>query len=84
MKAFNFVFVALILAAGCTDANRAQYGALGAKHRIEMYSGGKKVREWTSTGKPHTEQQSDGYFFVDAESEELVRVSGDIVVTQLK
>lgn len=68
---------------GCTDANLARQSALGNKHRVELWSGGKLVREWTSTGKVESESQSDGYYFVDVESRELVRVTGDLVITSI-
>lgn len=33
-----------------------------------------------STGKIETEEQSDGWFFKDAQDNKLVRVSGDCVI----
>lgn len=48
-----------------------------------MYSGGQKVREWTSTGKVLSESQSDGYYFEDSETGKLIEVAGDVVITKL-
>lgn len=83
MKRLFILAIIAAMAVGCTDSVRGRIGSLGAKHRIEMYSGGKLVRKWVSTGKPENEANSDGYYFVDSESKELVRVSADVVITQL-
>ena len=58
--------------------------AYGDQHHIELYSGGTKVREWYSTGKVFSEENSDGFYFKDSESKLLVRVTGDVVVTPVK
>ena len=73
----------LIPLIGCTDAGRAKIGGYGDKFKVEMYSGGEKVREWTSSGKVLSEQGSDGYYFNDSESGKLIEVSGDVVITKL-
>lgn len=71
------------LGSGCTDATRNKLKAFGEPHRVEMYSGGQKVREWISTGYVRSEKDSDGYFFTDRDSGELVKVIGDCVITTL-
>ncbi len=68
---------------GCTDGQRKDIAALGNQHRVEMYSGGTKVREWTSTGYVESSSKSDGYFFTDAKTHKLIKISGDIVITML-
>jgi len=70
----------MVACLGC-DARISQFQAIGAKHHIELWSGGKMVREWTSTGKVLTETNSDGYYFCDVETQRLVRVTGDLVIT---
>jgi len=72
-----------LLLSSCTDAERARMGGFGTKFKVEMYSGGSKVREWTSTGKVLSEKGSDGYFFNDQQSGKLVEISGDVVITPL-
>lgn len=67
----------------CTDAQRAKVGGLGDEFKVELYSGGKKVREWTSTGKVSNEENTDGYYFKDKDSGKLIEVSGDVVITKL-
>lgn len=66
---------------GCTSSTRAKLGGYLNEHTIEMYSGGVKVREWTSVGKVLSEENSDGYYFKDKDTGKLVEVCGDIVIT---
>lgn len=74
--------LAVIALSGCTDASRSQLGSYGSKFKVTLYSGGEPVRTWTSTGKVLTEQESDGWYFTDADTGKLVRLSGDVVVEQ--
>lgn len=74
---------ALFALASCTDATRAKIGGYGDEFKVEMYSGGKLVRTWTSSGKVQSEQRSDGYYFNDKATGKLVEVSGDVVITKL-
>lgn len=75
--------MAMVTLIGCTDAGRAKFGGYGDKFKVELYSGGQKVREWTSSGKVLSESSSDGYYFNDSESGKLIEVSGDVVITKL-
>jgi len=80
-----FVFVTLLMMnTSCTDAQREKWNSLGNKHTVQLYSGGKLVREWTSTGKVSSEEGSDGYFFKDEECQCIVEVSGDVVITTIE
>lgn len=76
------VLATAMLATGCTDAATAGLFAIGSQHRVQLYSGGKLVGEWTSTGAVKNENQSDGYFFKDQASGKLICVTGTIVITQ--
>jgi hypothetical protein len=78
---FALLLSVVFVAAGCTDAFWASAQALGAKHRVELWSGGQLVHEWTSTGKVLNERESDGYYFCDEKTKRLVRVTGDLVIT---
>jgi len=82
------IAVALLLVGlmgiGCSDAERGQFGAMGSKHKIELYSGGQMVRSWTSTGKVNSSKDSDGYYFQDEATDVNVEVSGTVVITRLK
>lgn len=80
----KLLIVLCVVLSGCTDAARSQFAAYGSEHRVELYSGGQLVREWTSTGKVVTEVDSDGYYFTDKETKQLVRVSGNLVITPIE
>lgn len=80
MKRFQLIVVLVMTLYGCTDASRAQLGSLGNPGTIECYSGGKAIYIGKSTGKIATEQGSDGWYFNDAATDRLVRVSGDCVI----
>ena len=84
MKKLLFILVlGAITFTSCTDAQKSQWGGLGDKHTIELYSGGELVRTWTSTGKVESSGESDGYYFRDEECQCNVEVSGDIVITRI-
>lgn len=66
---------------GCTDAERAKLGALGDHGLITCYSGGKPIYEGRATGKIAPDVAAGGgWFFKDAATGELIRVSGDCVI----
>lgn len=75
--------IASFSSTSCTDAKRAKVGGLGDQFKVEMYSGGKLVREWTSTGKVSIEEGTDGYYFKDKDTGKLIEVSGDVIITKL-
>jgi len=69
---------------GCTDAEVSEVMSYGDPQHVRFYSGGVLVGEWTSTGQVLNEGQSDGYVFTDAATRQLVRVSGDVIITLVK
>jgi len=69
-----------IITTACTDADMKQYTTLGASAEVVCYSGGKEIYRGTSTGKVSTETQSDGWYFSEAGTGKLIRVSGDCVI----
>lgn len=83
MKSALPILAMLACTIGCSNAERAQFGGMGSNFRVTLYSGGEVVKEWESIGKVQTESQSDGWFFMDAKTNKLVRVSGDVAVEQL-
>ena len=67
---------------GCRDSALAQYEALGKPSKIELLNcDGTITHSWISTGKVATEPNSDGYYFNDAKTNKLVRVSGNVVIS---
>ena len=65
---------------GCTDGGMKQYTTIGSSGHIKCYSGALLIYEGDSTGKIATEHQSDGWYFEDAATHKLVRVSGACVI----
>ena len=71
----------LVCFTGCKDATRAQWRALGKRHKVTLYSaGGSVIREWTSTGNVSNEEHSDGWYFEDLKTHKLVEITGTIVI----
>ena len=66
---------------GCTDATWGKYKALGDSASVECWSGGQLIYKGRSTGKVLSEQNSDGYYFIDAADGIPKEVSGNCVIT---
>ena len=81
MKCLSY-FLILFAISGCSfNARMAGVKSYGADHTIELYSGGKMVKSWKSSGRVASEEHSDGYYFQDKETGKFVRVTGDLVIT---
>ena len=80
----NFIIVLIVVCImcmfSCTDASRKNYTTLGKPGIVKLYSGGKLVGEWKSTGKIITLDGSDGWQFVDSATNKLIRVTGAVVI----
>ena len=78
----NKIIISLIcfMMVGCTDGTWKMVSALGNPAKIICYSGGKVIYDGISTGRVHTEEHSDGWYFEDASNHKLIRVSGDCVI----
>ena len=74
------VVIALLGLIGCTDALKANIKSIGKEHTIKMYNGGVLVESYISTGKVVSISDSDGWQFMDKETKQLVRVSGDCII----
>ena len=72
--------VLILVLGGCSDASWSQISSIGSPGKVICYSGGKVIYEGTSTGKIATEQGSDGWFFKEVGSGNLIRVSGDCLI----
>jgi len=76
-----FIIGALIALAGCTDAERAQFKAFGDPATVKCYSAAEVIYDGKSTGVVTSPEGSDGYRFMDADTRQLVEVSGNCVIT---
>lgn len=81
MKKTLLIVSFIFLAISCTDAQRGKLGAIGDSGKVECYSGGKLIYSGMSTGKISSEQNSDGYNFVDQKTRKFMEVSGNCVIT---
>lgn len=75
---------ALVLKGRQMHQRTRRFGGLGNPHHVELWSGGKLVRQWIATGKVSSEENSDGYYFMDLATDRLVEVSGSLVINTLK
>ena len=73
----------MLFASGCSNSDTESLTAYGKEHRVELYSGGSKVREWHSTGKVLSEENGNGFYFKDVDSGQLIHVMGNVIVTPL-
>ncbi len=80
----NMIFVAAlcIFAAGCTDAERASWGALGNEGTIKCYSGGEVVFDSQSTGKI-IQGKDGGLLFREKSSGKYIRAYADCIVKEI-
>lgn len=83
MKKIIIVTILFIGLNSCTDAEQAKITGYGKDYKIEMYSGGKLVKTWYSSGKVLSEENSDGYYFEQKMTNKIVEVSGDVIITEL-
>ena len=68
----------------CTDSAQAKLGSYGDNFKIEvMNCDGSITHSWTSTGKVKSEEGSDGYYFLDSKTGELIEVSGNLIITRI-
>jgi hypothetical protein len=84
----SILLASLLVAAStltaCTDADRAQYMALGNRFRVTLYaSNGAIIKTWISSGKVSAEKNSDGWYFMREDTGKLERVSGTVDIEQL-
>lgn len=76
----NRVGLALLLLAGCTDSSLSSLGAYGSPALIRCFSGGLLIYDGKSTGRVAKVEQSDGWEFREAGTNNFVRVSGACIV----
>lgn len=77
------VAILVIISTSCTDAYRAKIGGLGDQFKVEMINcDGTVARTWISTGKVHSEENTDGYYFREKSTGKLIEVTGRLVITK--
>jgi hypothetical protein len=79
MKTLSLVVAVVVFSVGCTDARRASFAAYSEPHHIDLYSGGRVVASWDSTGR--VECTEGGICqFKDSKTGKFTRTTGDVVV----
>ena len=74
-----YLLTALLILSGCTDGLIGKIKSYGNEADIICYSGGKIIYKGESTGKILSEQNSDGYYFVDKKSGTMMEITADCV-----
>jgi len=68
---------------GCTSAEWSKAKSLGHDHHVQLFSAnGQVIKEWDTNGMTHNEENSDGLYFEDKETGNVVRVEGTIIDVQ--
>jgi len=77
------LLIVIMYFSSCTDATRAKMGGYGDDFKVEMINcDGSVSRTWISSGKVLSEANSDGYFFNDKATDNLIEVTGRIIITR--
>lgn len=76
-----FLLFLVVILNGCSNADQSAISAWGKKHIVTLYSGGKQIGQWETSGKIENETHSNGYYFKDDLTGKLVMVDGDVVIT---
>lgn len=84
MKTKLLIVGGALLFASCTDARWEKTTSFTNPRSIKCYSGEKLIYDGISTGKISSEQNSDGYYFVDSKTKKLTEVSGNCVLVAIK
>ena len=76
------LILCVLFVSGCSDADRAKIQSIGTEGHIECWSAGVKYYDGYSTGVIHTEEATDGWYFMEKNTNEFVRISGPCVIHQ--
>ena len=82
MKKIFLLVILVIALVSCTDAETARWGGYGQDFKIEMLSSatGQVIKTYHSSGKVSSEANSDGYYFMDRETNKLTEIAGGIII----
>lgn len=77
----KILLATLLLLASCSDATKAIGDAIGDPAEVTCFAAdGKVFYHGFSTGKVSTEDHSDGWYFMEKGTNDLVRISGSCLV----
>lgn len=73
----------LLLASGCTKVEWDRRVDMDPCVVTLFAANGQVIKQWNSTGKIHSEKDSDGFYFTDAKTGRTVQVSGTVLVERV-
>ena len=78
------IFIISMSLLSCTDAYKAKVGGLGDRFKVELINcDGTITHKWVSSGKVESENNSDGYYFMEEKTNKLIEVTGTLIITKL-
>jgi hypothetical protein len=80
-RATAIALASLCLLAGC-DGDSGYGEAMGEKHKVTLYSGGKPVRTWVARNPPI--EAGAGFYFRDDATGTYVEVGGTVVIERCR
>ena len=80
----KYIIAAVFFCSGCTDAYFGKLKSLGNSARVRCWSGGQLIIDTVSSGKIHSEANSNGYYFIERSSREMIEVNADCVFRYIK
>ena len=78
------IIAAAVFSSGCTDAMMGKFKSLGSAARVRCWSGGQLIVDTVSSGKISSEANSNGYYFVERSSGDVIEVDADCVFRYIK
>ena len=73
--------ITVLLLISCDEKRKKRYGEENKKHTVEVYSGGVKVKEYTSPKMPDI-FSSNGYCQFTNDEGLFITIKGDIIITR--
>ena len=79
-----YLCIAALMFAGCTDGVIGKIKSYGSGAKVRCWSGGVLIYDGGSTGKVLSEKNSDGYYFIDKSSGDMLEIAGDCIIKYSK
>jgi hypothetical protein len=72
----------VVISGGCYKADNARMMAWGSNWSVTVKNPDGTREYYETNGKPKSEGNSDGYYFLDRETGKIVEVSGSVTIKQ--
>lgn len=80
LSKITLLFFPMIFSGCAFDAWIGKFDRLGESATVECWSGNQKIYSGQSTGAVKSESYSDGYFFRDKKTNQVMEVSGNCII----